>query len=172
MLEVRIKRKGLPAFINYPTVNSDQTTNGGGNERMLAMPEINHIKKLRNDNSLSIHAIVKRTGFCWKTVKKYADGDQIPQKKTSVKKGMMYEEEWGEIIIDWLIEVYALKKKSRRNNKVIFQQLEKLGFTGSYRTVCQFIKDWKDMKIDETDELKEEYERLTHPLLKTKLILE
>jgi len=85
---------------------------------------------------------------------------------------MMYEGKWGEILLDWLIEVYALKKKSRRNNKIIFQQLEKLGFTGSYRTFCQFTKDWKDVRIDETDELREEYEGLTHPLLKLKLILE
>jgi len=42
----------------------------GGNERMLAMPEINHIKKLRNVKSLSINEISKRTGFCWATVKK------------------------------------------------------------------------------------------------------
>jgi len=51
------------------------------------MPEINHIKKLRNDKSLSIHAIVNRTGFCWKTAKNYADGDQIPQEKNRSKKG-------------------------------------------------------------------------------------
>src|SRR5690625_2685375 len=75
---------------------------------------------------------------------------------------MMYGEKWGEIIVDWLIEDYALKKL-RGNNKSIFQQLEASGFPGSYRTVCQFIKDWKDARIDETDGFKEEYERLTHP---------
>ncbi|GAA4068874.1 hypothetical protein [Amphibacillus indicireducens] len=35
---------------------------------MLAMPEINHIKNLRNNKSLSINEISKRTGFCWTTV--------------------------------------------------------------------------------------------------------
>ena len=135
----------------------------GGNERMLAMPEINHIKKLRNVKSLSINEISKRTGFCWATVKKYADEDQIPKEIVPVKKGMMYEEKWGIIVIDWLIEDYALKKKDRRNNKIIFKQLQKLGFPGSYRTVCNFIKDWKDKILDETEEVKEEYERLTHP---------
>ena len=64
----------------------------GGNERMLAMPEINHIKKLRNVKSLSINEISKRTGFCWATVKKYADEDQIPKEIVPVKKGMMFEE--------------------------------------------------------------------------------
>ncbi|WP_405098616.1 IS21 family transposase [Oceanobacillus sp. FSL H7-0719] len=77
---------------------------------------------------------------------------------------MMYEEQWGEIVIDWLVEDYALKKKSRRNNKNIFEGLQKLGFSGSYRTVCNFIQEeWKEKMLNETDELKEEYERLTHP---------
>ena len=127
------------------------------------MPEINHIKKLRNDKSLSINEISRRTGFCWSTVKKYADNDQLPEEKIPVKKGMMYEEKWGEIVIDWLLEDYALKKKLRRKNTKIFEQLQELGFPGSYRTVCNFIKEWKDKTLDEADEMKEEYERLTHP---------
>lgn len=136
----------------------------GGNERMLAMPEINHIKNLRNNKSLSINEISKRTGFCWTTVKKYADGDQLPEEKVSVKKGMMYDDNWGEIVIGWLTEDYSLKQKLRRNNTNIFKGLQKLGFTGSYRTVCNFIQnEWKEKMIDESDGLKEEYERLSHP---------
>lgn len=131
---------------------------------MLAMPEINHIKKLRNVKSLSINEISKRTGFSWVTVKKYADEDQLPSEKVNERKGMMYEEKWGEIVIDWLNEDYSLKKKLRRNNKNIFEGLKEVGFTGSYRTVCNFIKEeWKEKVLDDSDELKEEYERLTHP---------
>ncbi|WP_281270236.1 hypothetical protein [Oceanobacillus arenosus] len=44
---------------------------------------------------------------------------------------MMYEEKWGEIVSDWLMENQALKKKLRRNNKNIFEQLQQLGFLGS-----------------------------------------
>ncbi len=53
---------------------------------MLAMPEINHIKKLRNIKSLSINEISKRTGFSWVTVKKYADEDQLPSEKVNERK--------------------------------------------------------------------------------------
>lgn len=137
--------------------------NDGRFERMLAMPEINHIKKWRNIKSLSINEISKRTGFCWETVKKYADDDQLPQETQVKKHGMMYDEKWGEIVSDWLMEDYALKKKLRRNNRIIFKQLKKIGFQGSYRTVCDFIAEWKTSKLDETDEVKEEIERLHHP---------
>src|SRR5690625_3560868 len=121
----------------------------GGNERMLAMPEINHIKKLRNNKSLSINEISKRTGFCWETVKKYADEDQLPLEREHKKRGMMYEDKWGEIVSDWLMEDLALKKKLRRNNTNIFGALQKLGFPGSYRTVCNFVSEWKDKVLDE-----------------------
>ena len=40
----------------------------------------------------------------WRTAKKYGDGNQLPQEKTHLKKDMMYDEEWGEIVIDWLEE--------------------------------------------------------------------
>lgn len=63
------------------------------------MPEINHIKKSSHINSLSINEISKRTGFSWVTVKKYDDGDQLPEVKIVEKKGMMYEEDWREIVI-------------------------------------------------------------------------
>ena len=130
---------------------------------MLAMPEINHIKKLRNIKSLSINEISKRTGFCWETVKKYADDDQLPLETKVKKRGMMYEDKWGEIVSDWLMEDYALKRKLRRNNTIIFNQLKAMGFPGSYRTVCNFIAEWKEIKLDETNEVKEEVERLNHP---------
>ena len=44
---------------------------------------------------------------------------------------MMDEEEWGEIVSDWLMEDYALKRKLRRNNKILFKQLQQLNFPGS-----------------------------------------
>ena len=121
---------------------------------MLAMPEINHIKKMRNIKSLSINEISKRTGFCWSTVKKYADDDQLPTESNPIKRGMMYDEHRGEIVSVWLMENQALKKKKRRNNKNLYKQLQTLGFTGSYRTVCQYIHDWKVAKLDETDDFK------------------
>lgn len=127
------------------------------------MPEIKHIKKLRNEKCLSINAITKRTGISWVTAKKYADSDQLPSEDIPKKRGMMYEEKWGEIVSDWLIEDAALKAKLRRNNKLIYLQLKELGFPGSYRTVCNFIAEWKDRCSEDLEEEKETFERLTHP---------
>ena len=127
---------------------------------MLAMSEINCIKTLRNEKGLSISKIAETMNVNWRTAKKYGDDDQLPKEKKYIKKGMMYEEKWGEIVIDWLEEDLKLKKKLRRTNKKIVEDLKKMGFKGSYRTVCNFIQEWR---ATEDDEVSKGHERLQHP---------
>ncbi len=131
---------------------------------MLTMPEINSIKCLRNDKSLSVNAIAKIHNINWRTAKKYADNEQLPKENLKKKKGMMYEGKWGEIVSDWLLEDLKLKKKSRRTNKKLFTDLNEMGFPGSYRTVCNFIQEWREGRsLPEGEEQDKNYERLSHP---------
>ena len=102
-------------------------------------------------------------GINWRTAKKYADADQIPQEKSYKKKGMMYEEGWGEIVSDWLWEDEKPKKKQRRNNKIIFKTLKAMGFKGSYRTVCYFTASWREEKDRSVIGRDKNYEHLIHP---------
>ena len=67
---------------------------------MLAMPKINYIKHLREIESKNITEIAKLTEIDWKTAKKYADNDQVPEVKIKKKRGMMYQEKWGQIVLD------------------------------------------------------------------------
>jgi len=62
------------------------------------------------------------------------------------------------MVSDWLFEDQRLKRKSRRTNKELHNELMKYGFTGSYRTVCHFIKEWKNSHQEEKDK---GHERLT-----------
>ncbi|MEB3749756.1 hypothetical protein EP10_000595 [Geobacillus icigianus] len=55
---------------------------------MLTMPEIHRIRKLREKKGLSIAEISRETGYNWRTVKKYADGDISVQPTVKRKKGM------------------------------------------------------------------------------------
>src|SRR5690625_945505 len=129
---------------------------------MLTMPEINYIKHLRNEKSFSINQIKNTLGINWRTAKKYEDDEQLPKEKSIQRRGMMYEEKWGEIVSDWLWEDQQLKRKERRNNKMIYESLVELGFTGSYRTVCNYIAGWRAGKNTDDDHDKA-YERLIHP---------
>lgn len=130
---------------------------------MLTMSEINSIKFFRNHKSFSINKIANTFGINWRTAKKYADKDEIPREKKTLKKGMMYQEKWGEIVSDWLMEDQKLRRKQRRTKKKIYEDLKSMGFPGSYRTVCYFIEEWKEGKIADEETSSKNYERLQHP---------
>lgn len=133
----------------------------GGNERMLAMPEVNYIKHLRENEDLNISEISRKIGVDWRTAKKYADGEVPDPALPDGKGGMMYTEGFGMVVDDWLEEDLLLKRKLRRNNKKIFEKLrDEHKFNGSYRTVCQYIFERKPLiRVDK----KTRYERLEHP---------
>lgn len=71
---------------------------------MLAMPEINYIKHLRENEDLSISDIAKKLGINWRTAKKHADGEVPIPKIPGNKQGMMYTEKYGQIVDIWLEE--------------------------------------------------------------------
>src|SRR5699024_5447166 len=103
---------------------------------MLTMADINTIKNLRNKHDKSINDIATTLNINWRTAKKYGDGSVLPTENLKKKSGMMYDEEWGDIVSLWLEEDYRFSKKKRRTNKNYIEGLETLGFKGSYRTVC------------------------------------
>ncbi|MGG5369176.1 IS21 family transposase [Enterococcus sp. AZ196] len=128
---------------------------------MLTMTDINTIKNLRNNHDKSINHISKELNINWRTAKKYADEDQLPTEKIYKRTGMMYQDGWGEYVCLWLSEDSRLAKKKRRSNLRYFVELQELGFKGSYRTVCQFIKDWRSTHTELQYDLG--FERLEHP---------
>lgn len=128
---------------------------------MLTMTDINTIKNLRNNHDKSINHISKELNINWRTAKKYADGDHIPVEKIYKRSGMMYTDGWGEYVCLWLAEDSRLVKKKRRTNLQYFTELQELGFKGSYRTVCQFIYDWRGTHSELQGDLG--FERLEHP---------
>lgn len=130
---------------------------------MLAMTDINTIRNLRNNHDQSIESIRKTLNINWRTAKKYADKEFLPAVKIPKKSGMMYDEKWGDIVSLWLTEDFKLPRKRRRTNKQFFQDLIEIGFNGSYRTVCNFVKEWKAVHTNK-DEVKDlGYEKLEHP---------
>lgn len=128
---------------------------------MLTMTDINTIKNLRNNHDKSINEIANTLDINWRTAKKYADNAFLPEEKVTKKSGMMYDEKWGDIVSLWLEEDYRLPKKKRRTSKNYFELLKQLGFLGSYRTVCNYVQEWKSRHHNDLPSAG--YERLEHP---------
>lgn len=125
------------------------------------MADINTIKNLRNNHDKSINEIATTLDINWRTAKKYADGAILPEESLKKKAGMMYDEKWGGIVSLWLEEDYRLTKKKRRTTKKYFEDLLDLEFPGSYRTVCNFVREWKSSHHHILPSAG--FERLEHP---------
>ncbi|WP_188204899.1 hypothetical protein [Desemzia incerta] len=102
------------------------------------MTDINTIKNLRNNHGHSVNKIREDLNINWRTAKKYADNGQLPSETVPLKKGMMYDEKWGDIVSSWLAEDARLTKKKRRTNIQFLKELKGIGFPDSYRTVFIF----------------------------------
>lgn len=125
------------------------------------MTDIHTIKNLRNNHGYSVEKIRKDLKINWRTAKKYADADQLPSGTVCLKKGMMYDEKWGDIVSSWLAEDARLTKKKRRNNMQFHKDLKEMGFPGSYRTLCVFVQEWHATHVEGTAD--HGFERLEHP---------
>lgn len=128
---------------------------------MLTMTDINTIKNLRNNHGYSVDKIRKDLKINWRTAKKYADDDPLPLDAIHLKKGMMYDGKWGDIVSSWLAEDARLTKKKRRTTVQFLKELKAIGFTGSYRTVCMFVQEWHVTHIE--GGVDDGSERLEHP---------
>ncbi|PFG15086.1 IstB-like ATP binding protein [Bacillus sp. es.036] len=74
---------------------------------MLAMSDVNCIKNLRNNKGLSISQIQKILGANWRTAKKYADEDHIPNETLRIRKSYV---EWGKIFGDDVLATAMLDR--------------------------------------------------------------
>jgi len=110
---------------------------------VLTVTQIDYIKHLRDIEGASISEIAARVKCDWKTAKKYADGsiDLRRRGRCSRKKTVM--EGFEEYLEAWLHEDQRMPKKQRRTAKRIFEELQKLGYQGSDRTVREYVRKIK-----------------------------
>ena len=87
---------------------------------MLTMTDINTIKNLRNNHDKSINDIAQTLRINWRTAKKYADQPVWPKPIKQIKRGMMYDEKWGDIVSLWLEEDFRLPKKKKTYRTELF----------------------------------------------------
>ena len=69
------------------------------------------IKYLRNNHDKLINDISQTLCINCRTAKKYANQPLLPQPTMQLKRSMMYDEGWGDIVSLWLEEDYRLPKK-------------------------------------------------------------
>lgn len=121
---------------------------------MLAVAEINYIRHEANKKDYSYADIARRMGRDPRTVKKYAEQEDFnPEIKQKQKRPSPVMDPVKHIVDEWLLEDLKKKKKFRRTAKRIWEQLkEKYNFTGSDRTVRNYVSRRKIELLDEANQ--------------------
>lgn len=124
---------------------------------MLQVVEINYIRHEVNQKGRDYADVAKSVEHDWRTVKKYANQEEFPQKLKQKRKSPVMDKV-KPIIDQWLKEDLKMKKKFQRTAKRIHTQLvEEHKFEGSDRSVRRYISERRA-------ELQKEAEGATLPL--------
>jgi len=107
---------------------------------VLTVTQIEYIKHLRENEGASISEIASRVKCCWKTAKKYADGEVNLQTRGNRKRKQQVMDGYEEWIEAWLVEDQRMPMKQRRTAKVMYESLLELGYQGSARTVREYVR--------------------------------
>jgi len=95
------------------------------------------IHSLRNDG-LSMRAIAKKLGLHRDTVKKHLEADGLPRYRKRKRQASLLDP-YKQIIKDFL-------EQDNYQTTWIVERLRKLGYTGSYETVRDFVRPLKEQK--------------------------
>ena len=126
---------------------------------MLSVTQIDYIRHLRDVEGASISEIATRVKCDWKTAKKYADGTVDVRQRGRRARRKTAMEGFEEYIEAWLLEDERLPRKQRRTAKKMFEDLKKLCYQGSDRTVRDYVRKKKNEKRSGA---KEQVVRLEH----------
>lgn len=128
---------------------------------MLKMPQQQYIKFLREVEGLNINEIADIVDIDWRTAKKYADRDDWNVHTSRKRRVAPVMDLFKEIVDTWLAGDQILPKKQRHTAAQVYKRLvDENQFTGSYRTVCDYVRKKKhEMNLEKS----KSYQRLEHP---------
>ena len=99
------------------------------------------IRRCALRDKMPIREIARRTGLSRNTIKKYPREDAVePRFKTPSRPSKL--DPYADRLSAWLLAQTRKSRKERRNVKLMYEDLVKLGCDGSYERVAAFARAW------------------------------
>ena len=117
---------------------------------MLTVTDVNYIRQEINIKGQSYSTVAKKMNHDVRTIKKYADLEELPEKPLRQKRVARVMDPVKPILDQWLKEDSNKKKKFRRTAKRMYDMLiREHEFEGSYRAVRAYVSERKKDMLNE-----------------------
>lgn len=111
---------------------------------MITMSMIGKIRRLYFREKLSISEIARRTSLSRNTIKKWLASDPATEPKYRRRKTDTKLTPYEGPLQEWLAADTHRPKRDRRTALVLYGELRKLGFPGSYTRVSEYVRRWRE----------------------------
>jgi transposase len=103
---------------------------------------LNIIRRMSLREKLSIREISRRTGLSRNTITKHLNAGTIEPQFTTPER-LSKLDPFADKLTGWLKAEAGKSRKQLRTAKQLYEDLVKLGYTGSYGRVVAFARDWR-----------------------------
>ncbi|MBB3995737.1 transcriptional regulator with XRE-family HTH domain [Sulfitobacter undariae] len=93
-------------------------------------------------DKMPIREIARRTGLSRNTIKKYLREDAVEPRFNTPRRPSKLDP-YADRLSAWLLAQTRKSRKERRNVKLMYEDLVKLGYDGSYERVAAFARAWR-----------------------------
>ncbi len=109
------------------------------------MSLISVLRRWHFRDGMSKREISRRTGLSRNTIRRYLNS-KIIDPAYPKRKSLSKLDEFEELLSGWLERETKRSRKQRKTVKVLYQELVKLGYSGSYDRVASFARKWREQK--------------------------
>lgn len=109
---------------------------------MIDVALLSVIRRWHFREGMPIREIARRTGLSRNTVRKYINNKEIDPRYPA-RKSPSKLDDYEKTLTSWLHRETKKHRKQRKSVKQLYQDLVKVGYTGSYDRVAAFSRQWR-----------------------------
>lgn len=103
------------------------------------------IRRWHFRDGMSKREITRRTGLSRNTIRRYLNS-KIVDPTYPKRKSLSKLDEFEELLSGWLAREAKRPRKQRKTVKALYQELVKLGYSGSYDRVSAYARNWREQQ--------------------------
>lgn len=109
---------------------------------MITVSLLSVIRRWHFRDGLPKREITRRTGLSRNTIRRYLNS-KIVDPAYPKRKSLSKLDEFEELLSGWLARENKRARKQHKTVKVLYEELVKLGYSGSYERVSAFARPWR-----------------------------